>query len=99
YDGETAQEAGIVRIDSKKIIFDPEDRIMSYRQCLDALADKQFDLVHIHTPFAAHYAGLRIAKNLGVPVILTYHTYFEEYFHHYIPFLPRTVTRYVARRV
>jgi hypothetical protein len=25
---------------------------------------------------------------LGLPVVETYHTFFEEYFHHYAPFLP-----------
>jgi glycosyltransferase involved in cell wall biosynthesis len=53
--------------------------------------------VHIHTPFVAHYAGVALARRLGLPVIETYHTFFEEYFHHYAPFLPGWLTRRIAR--
>jgi glycosyltransferase involved in cell wall biosynthesis len=35
---------------------------------------------------------------LRIPVIETYHTYFEEYLHHYVPLMPRAVMRFVARR-
>jgi glycosyltransferase involved in cell wall biosynthesis len=63
------------------------------------LAAERIDLVHIHTPFAAHYAGVALAKALRVPVVETYHTYFEEYFHHYLPFLPRALLRHVSRRL
>ena len=34
----------------------------------------------------------------ALPVIETYHTYFEEYLHHYVPLMPRAVMRFVARR-
>ncbi|MCZ7654036.1 MAG: glycosyltransferase [Rhodocyclaceae bacterium] len=60
------------------------------------------DLVHIQTPFAAHYSGLRAARRAGVPVLATYHTLFEEYLHHYAPFLParglRALARHLSRR-
>jgi len=56
------------------------------------------DLVHIQTPFIAHYQGTALARALRVPVIESYHTYFEEYLHHYVPLLPRAVMRFVARR-
>jgi glycosyltransferase involved in cell wall biosynthesis len=68
------------------------------RQALDALPAGEFDLVHIHTPFVAHYAGVRHARRSGVPCIATYHTFFEEYLHHYVPVLPRALGRLAARR-
>ena len=34
----------------------------------------------------------------GHPVIATYHTFFEEYLHHYVPMLPRRIGRALARR-
>ncbi|MDP3512823.1 MAG: glycosyltransferase [Sulfuritalea sp.] len=55
------------------------------------------DLVHVQTPFAAHYAGLRLARARGIPCIASYHTHFEEYLFHYIRFLPRSALRYAAR--
>lgn len=93
-------QAGLVRIPSRRVPFDPEDRLMR-RGSLDrwlATNAHEFDLIHIQTPFAAHYAGVKIAKALGLPVVASYHTYFEEYLHHYIPFLPRNATRALARR-
>lgn len=74
-------ESGIQRIPSRFLFFDPEDRMMSgraIRRKLPALAEADYDLVHIQTPFIAHYTGLRVARGLGVPVVETYHTHFEE---------------------
>ena len=67
------------------------------RHCLAQLEAQHFDLVHIHTPFVAHYAGVRFARRRGIPVIATYHTFFEEYLHHYVPMLPRRLGRALAR--
>jgi len=64
---------------------------------LAALRVRRFDLIHIQTPFVAHYAGVRLARRLGVPCIETYHTFFEEYLFHYLPILPKSAWRAVAR--
>jgi glycosyltransferase involved in cell wall biosynthesis len=56
------------------------------------------DLVHIHTPFIAHYAAARFAREHGLPLVATYHTFFEDYLHHYVPILPRGIGRWAARR-
>ena len=95
-----AEEAGIVRIAARGVPFDPEDRLMRsrpLRELAARLGTHAFDLVHIQTPFAAHYAGLRIARELGVPCVATYHTFFEEYLHHYVPFAPGALMRALAR--
>jgi glycosyltransferase involved in cell wall biosynthesis len=68
------------------------------RRTLADLAPRKFDVVHIHTPFLAHYAGLKFARQHGIPVVATYHTLFEEYLHHYVPLLPRKITGGMARR-
>jgi 1,2-diacylglycerol 3-alpha-glucosyltransferase len=96
------EEEDIWRIASHGVPLDPEDRLMSGRELrgLPArLAAQSIDLVHIQTPFAAHYAGLRIARALGVPCVATYHTFFEEYLHHYVPFAPRALMRAAARGI
>ena len=95
-----AEEHDVIRLPSRSVPLDPEDRLMSIRhlRTLDRrLAGVDFHLVHVQTPFAAHYAGLRLAKHRGVPCLATYHTHFEEYLFHYIPFLPRTLLRHAAR--
>jgi glycosyltransferase involved in cell wall biosynthesis len=92
YATDTDDEAGIVRLASRAVPRDPEDRLMRWGHLMRAgrgLAGEGVDIVHIHTPFLAHYAGVRVARDLGVPVVETYHTLFEEYFHHYLSFVPR----------
>ncbi|MEM9554035.1 MAG: glycosyltransferase [Acidobacteriota bacterium] len=91
----------LLRMPSWRVPFDPEDRMMGRRRVLalgDRLAAEGFDLVHIQTPFVAHRAGVALARRLGVPVVETYHTYFEEYLYHYVPFAPRGLMRALARR-
>ena len=68
------------------------------RRVLDRELAAKVDLVHIHTPFIAHYAGVRFAREHGLPVVATYHTFFEDYLHHYVPILPRGIGRWIARR-
>ena len=99
--GRGQDEPGVLRVASGGVPRDPEDRRMKFgalRRCLDQLEAQPFDLVHIHTPFLAHYAGVRFAARQGIPVIATYHTFFEEYLHHYVPMLPRPMGRALARR-
>jgi glycosyltransferase involved in cell wall biosynthesis len=101
YDAEAqTAETGIVRVRSARVPGDPEDRRMRWAQlagALRALRPDSFDLLHIHTPFVAHYAGVRFARAAGLPRIATYHTFFEQYLHHYVPVLPRAVGAMLAR--
>lgn len=93
-------ETDIIRIGGRKVLMDPEDRLMSsteLKRLPSLLTGQNFDLIHIHTPFQAHYTGLRLARHLGIPCVETYHTFFEEYLYHYIPFLPKSLMRYIAR--
>ena len=97
-----AAEADIVRVPGWAIPRDPEDRLMHPRALAEALARfsaADFDCLHIHTPFLAHRAGVAWARRHGVPSVETYHTLFEEYFHHYLPFLPKALLAWAARRI
>lgn len=89
------------RVRSRPVPLDPEDRLMFPRQLLAACRNLagRFDLIHIHTPFVAHWAGVKLARELGVRTVETYHTYFEEYLHHYAPLMPRWVLRAFARNL
>jgi 1,2-diacylglycerol 3-alpha-glucosyltransferase len=94
--------ADVIRVRSGAVPRDPEDRRMRWSELgrsLHALHERQFDLVHVHTPFLAHYAGVRFARAANIPVVETYHTFFEEYLHHYVPLLPRALGRRLARSV
>ncbi|MDI6749588.1 MAG: glycosyltransferase [Rhodocyclaceae bacterium] len=90
----------IYRVPAHRVPFDPEDRLMHpwrLRQTLNRAP--AVDLVHVQTPFAAHYAGLSHARRHGLPCIATYHTHFEEYLHNYLPALPQGALRAFARRL
>lgn len=101
YPFETEDEFPIYRVQSRVVPFDTEDRLMRkrfLRGLYPELAQWKPDLVHIQTPFRAHYEGIRLGRHLQVPIIETYHTYFEEYLENYLPFLPRLLLRFAARR-
>jgi 1,2-diacylglycerol 3-alpha-glucosyltransferase len=98
----TETDEDVLRVPARPVPFDPEDGLMSWRglqRCLDAVPRERCNLVHIQTPFLAHYAGLKAARARGVPVIATCHTYFEDYLHHYMPFLPGFAGAWAARRL
>ena len=90
----------LIRIPSRYLPMDPEDRLMRRKDILALTEDlrrKQFDIIHVQTPFLAHYVGVQLSKALGIPVVESYHTYFEEYLYHYLPLLPRSWMRFAAR--
>ena len=97
--GDEAEEAGVVRVAGRPVPGDPEDRLVGWRAMHRAVleAAQDCDLIHIQTPFIAHYAGLKAARTLGLPVVATYHTLFEEYLQHYAPFIPAGWLRGQAR--
>lgn len=90
----------IFRVPSRKVILDPEDRLMSRKYIARLIPDLRtmdFDLIHIQTPFVAHYAGKQLAEELDIPCVESYHTFFEEYLYHYFPYVPKSSMRYLAR--
>lgn len=99
--GNPGGETWIERVPARPVPRDPEDRLVRWGAMHAAVrraVANGCDLVHIQTPFVAHYAGCAAARSLGVPVIATYHTLFEEYLRHYAPFIPAGVLRAGARR-
>lgn len=93
-------ESDILRVPSRSLPLDPEDRLMRFgwvMQHLGQLRSEFYDIVHVQTPFVAHYLGLKLARTMGIPCVETYHTFFEEYLYHYISFLPKSLMRLSAR--
>ena len=102
YTDEDKHEEWIKRVPSHKIYFDPEDRLMNFgklKALLPWIREQHFDIIHIHTPFTAHYVGIHFGKKLDIPVVETYHTFFEDYLHHYLPFIPQFISRKLARTI
>ncbi|MDR3394327.1 MAG: glycosyltransferase [Parasulfuritortus sp.] len=98
--GEEAEQEGIVRVGARSIPRDPEDRLLAWGATHRTVLGeaRNCDLIHVQTPFVAHYAGLKAARRLDKPVLATYHTLFEEYLFHYAPFLPAEWLKGAARR-
>ena len=99
HDGGGAYE--VIRLPSRKVFFDPEDRLIknsASRGALARLALRRWDVIHIHTPFRAHTLGVRLAKIIRCPTVETYHTHFEEYVGLYLPWLPAGLLRAFARQ-
>ena len=94
-----ANEPGVIRVPGRPLPGDPEDRLVGWRSMHRTVlaAAQDCDLIHIQTPFIAHYAGLKAARKLDLPVVATYHTLFEEYLQHYAPLIPRAWLRGQAR--
>lgn len=100
------EEFELIRLPSRRIFFDPEDRLIkasALRGLLPQLQARPFDVIHIHTPFRAHQLGTRLSRLTGIPTVETYHTYFEQYVSHYMPWLPapalRSGARWISRRL
>lgn len=94
------EENAAIRLPSRGVPRDPEDRMIRFGAALrrlDFIGEGDYDLVHIHTPFVAHYLGRKLARRIGAPVVETYHTFFEEYLYHYVPLLPKGSLRRLAR--
>lgn len=101
YQSITSDESDVMRVPAKGVPLDPEDRFMSYSgvmRHLEKFHGEKYDLIHIQTPFVAHYLGTKLSKLLGIPCVETYHTFFEEYLYHYIPLVPKNLMRLIAKR-
>ncbi|HEY7986817.1 MAG TPA: glycosyltransferase [Methylophilaceae bacterium] len=101
YYAPSGDESDILRISSRFLPMDPEDRLMKYSHAMQHLPQfrsEMYDIIHVQTPFVAHYLGLKLSRLLRIPCVETYHTFFEEYLHHYVPFLPKGLMRMGARR-
>ena len=98
--GQSGASSWITRVAARAVPGDPEDRLVRWGAMFDAVkhaVGQGCDLIHVQTPFVAHYAGSRAARRYGVPVIATYHTLFEEYLKHYAPLIPSSWLRGLAR--
>lgn len=101
YPDEIEDDPDIIRFPSRYLVFDHEDRMLKPFVALkrmDEFKQASYDIIHIQTPFIAHYLGIKLAQRLAIPCIETYHTYFEEYLFHYLPLIPKNALRYLARK-
>lgn len=65
----------------------------------ERLRSWNYDIVHIHTPFIAHFMGTLLGRRLRVPVVETWNTFYEEDFRRYVPYVRPSWSSKVARWV
>ena len=70
----------IIRIKSHKFLnteyqfsFKPSKYSKKYKEILN----ENFDIIHIHSPFLIGRLGLKVARDLNIPSIITMHTLFD----------------------
>ncbi|NLG84642.1 MAG: glycosyltransferase family 4 protein [Firmicutes bacterium] len=56
------------------------------------------EVIHAHHPFVLGPLALRTARHLGVPLVYTFHTQYEQYAH-YVPLPPRLVKWFTRHRI
>lgn len=62
----------------------------------DTLRRLKIEVVHVHSPFFLGQLGARAALKLGLPLVCTYHTLYEQYIH-YFPLAPAFARSLVRR--
>ncbi len=83
------------RFASMAFPFQKEHRMTSpLSQNLRNFEDNHFDIIHVQTPFFMGHLGQYLGWRYNIPVIHTYHTYWEEYLH-YFPLLPKKICKLV----
>ncbi len=55
------------------------------------------DIIHVHSPFLLGRLGARYAKKLKIPLVVTFHTLYEQYAH-YVP-LSQEMTKDITRKI
>ncbi len=84
--GETDEgEAPVVRFPSVPFALYPQVRlaVTTAAAVKKQLQDFEPDAVHIVTEFSMGLLGLKAARQLGLPVVMSYHTNFDQYLSHY----------------
>ena len=67
-------EPWISRVSARAVPRDPEDRLVRWGKMHDAVeasVEQGADLIHVQTPFVAHYAGRYAARRYGVTSMCT----------------------------
>lgn len=84
------------------------DKIIGYRagypfssSTLEALTDKNFDIIHSHCPFASTVLGRLLKEKSGAPIIMTYHTKFDIDIKRVVenPLLVTQITKFVVQNI
>lgn len=79
-----AEEKNVIRMHSIPFVFLKDRRIgySFFRFWRKKIEKYNLDIIHTQTEFSLGHMGKRIARYLGIPMIHTYHTIYEDYTHY-----------------
>lgn len=82
YEGQLEEE-GVIRYPSfpVKIAEAPIPNVLT-KLFLKKMLELRIDIIHVHHPAMVGNVALQMRRKLGVPVVFTYHTRYEEYLHY-----------------
>ena len=98
FDSPECEGLPVVRFKGLRPIIYPECRLafVTLEKMSDILADFAPDVVHIVTELSMGLAGLRAATALGLPIVMSYHTNFDQYLRFYhLTYLGEPLWRYM----
>ncbi len=101
------EEEGVIRYPSfpLKVGGAPIPNILA-GHIIRRMKELEIDIVHVHHPALAGNVALMVQKKLGIPVVYTYHTRYEQYLHYVKPLevlneqtnMVTTYTKYFCNR-
>ena len=74
----------------------------SNKKIVAFLKEHDIEIIHAHTEFSMGHAAVKAGRTLGIPVIASTHTMWEDYYRYYLfagSLIPKSVIRKVVRAV
>lgn len=64
----------------------------------DAVRALRLDVIHSHQPFSLGWDARRFARKFEIPLVLTYHIRYEDYYH-YVFLIPKRISQAIINQV
>lgn len=99
---ENGKSVSVYRVAAHRFVFSKEDRFCKLFQWFGVkkyLDEWKPDLVHINTEFVVGHFGNLYSKKRKIPMVYTFHTYWETYIKNYARHIPEFIARAFGRGV
>jgi len=100
YKGYHDKDPHVFRQFAVTYIFQPEFKFagMLRHKALRFAGSKKLDIIHSHTEFSLGIIGGGIARQLGLPFVMTFHTFWKYYSHYFMwDLLPKNLFRFILK--
>ncbi len=73
--------------------------IINYRKLYKFMDNHKIDIIHNHTEFSLGTAAFHIAKKYSIPIVMTTHTDWEQYYKHYLKIIGHLMPKKMVRKI